>query len=338
MSTFSDCTITASSSEETRVSGSQLALTLYRTNVAVLLTGELGAGKTTFAQGFASGLGVEDQVTSPTYALEQRYRAFTHIDLYRLTEQQAKTFLQQSEGAEGIRLIEWADRTDLKSAGECIHVHIDDEDGKRKIRIRFLDEPVPEDTEIDKWIHAVRMPKHIRQHCLKVTEVADRFAKLLVESRGIVLRPQALHAAARVHDLLRFVDFKTWDGDDVYAKTPDDVQKIWSTLKDRYGIPHEEAAGKFLEERRYGAIGQIVRCHRGMDKEGSVVARTIEEKVLAYADKRVAFERAVTLEQRFDDFVRRYGNGRASDHHTLWLSVMKNIEAELFPEGPPKIT
>ncbi len=337
MSTFSDCTLTASSSAETRVSGRQLALTLYRTNVNILLTGELGAGKTTFAQGFASGLGVEDRVVSPTYALEQRYQKFTHIDLYRLTEQQAKTFLAQSEGAEGIRLIEWADRTDLKTAGECVHVHIDDEDGTRKIRIRFLDEPVPEDTEIDEWIHAVRMPKHIQEHSRKVAEVADRFAKFLVESRGIVLRPQALHAAARVHDLLRFVDFKTWDGDEVYEKTPDEIQKIWSALKDRYGMPHEEAAGKFLEERGYGAIGQIVRCHRGMDKEGSVLARTIEEKVLAYSDKRVAFDRAVTLNERFEDFVRRYGNGRASDHHTLWLSTMKTIETELFPEGPPTL-
>ncbi len=335
MSICSECTISASGSEETRFLGRQLALSLYRNDVTILLTGELGAGKTTFAQGFADGMGVQDRVVSPTYALEQRYSEFTHIDLYRLTKEQAQTFLDQLEIG-GIKLIEWANRVDLRNADPHIHIAIDEMNGGRRISIRFLDEAVPDDAEIDDWIHEVRMPKHIQAHSEKVTEVADALALQLLRKQ-VPLRPQALHAAARVHDLLRFVDFKTWNGDETYAKTSDADQEIWKSLKNTYGTPHEDAAGKFLVEKGYGIIGKIVRCHRGMDKDGSASATTIEQKLLAYADKRVAFDRVVTLDQRFEDFVERYGNGRKSDHHELWLSVMKTMEKDLFPDGPPTL-
>lgn len=335
MSIYSECTVSASTSEETRILGRQLASSLYSSNLTIFLTGELGAGKTTFAQGFAAGMGVLDRVVSPTYALEQRYSAFTHIDLYRLTREQAQTFLGQLETG-GIKLIEWADRVDLKNADPHIHISIGETNAGRKISIRFHDEAVPDDTEIDDWIREVRMPKHIQAHSEKVTEVTDALALNLL-GKQVPLRPQALHAAARVHDLLRFVDFKTWNGDETYAKTSDADQEIWKSLKHAYGTPHEDAAEKFLEERGYGIIGKIVRCHRGMDKDGSVSVATIEQKLLAYADKRVAFDRVVTLNERFEDFVKRYGNGRKSDHHELWLSVMKTMEKDLFPDGPPAL-
>ena len=54
-----------------------------------LLEGDLGVGKTVFAQGFAAGLGISGHVTSPTFTILQEYRngriPFYHFDLYRLT-------------------------------------------------------------------------------------------------------------------------------------------------------------------------------------------------------------------------------------------------------------
>ena len=105
MSIFSSCILRASNADKTASIGHSLANALYEQNGTILLTGELGVGKTTFAQGFATGLGVTDRVLSPTYALEQRHEKFTHIDLYRLTRDQAADFLRQSEDVGGIRLI-----------------------------------------------------------------------------------------------------------------------------------------------------------------------------------------------------------------------------------------
>lgn len=80
----------------------------------VTLEGDLGSGKTTFAQGFAKGLGIERVVKSPTYTIVREYpinddEEFIHIDAYRLEEGGAETvdfdYLMHDKT---IVLIEWA--------------------------------------------------------------------------------------------------------------------------------------------------------------------------------------------------------------------------------------
>ena len=111
MSIFETCVIDVASPAIMESAGRSLASTLYDKGLTITLSGELGAGKTTFARGFAKGLGIEEKVVSPTYALEQRYlETLSHIDLYRLNEGQAKEFLSHIEEFSGIRLIEWIER------------------------------------------------------------------------------------------------------------------------------------------------------------------------------------------------------------------------------------
>lgn len=80
----------------------------------ILLVGDLGAGKTVFAQGFASGLGIEDRVTSPTFALVQSYEGdmvMHHLDVYRLAHSSEVADLGLSEllDEDAVTLIEWGD-------------------------------------------------------------------------------------------------------------------------------------------------------------------------------------------------------------------------------------
>lgn len=78
------------SGEQTAALGAQLAATLQPGDV-VLISGELGAGKTTFVRGAARALGVDGPVTSPTFTIGQRHPAtgrvawVSHLDLYRLS-------------------------------------------------------------------------------------------------------------------------------------------------------------------------------------------------------------------------------------------------------------
>lgn len=81
----------------------------------LLLTGDLGAGKTTLSQGLAAGLGIEEPVTSPTFTLLNEYRGrlmFYHFDLYRLTAEEIESqgLYEYWEEPRGVVAIEWPER------------------------------------------------------------------------------------------------------------------------------------------------------------------------------------------------------------------------------------
>lgn len=86
---------------------------LARTGDLLLLVGDLGAGKTAFAQGFASGLGIDEAVTSPTFTLARSYEGrlqMNHLDVYRLENVGEAEDLGLGEMLEdGVTLIEWGD-------------------------------------------------------------------------------------------------------------------------------------------------------------------------------------------------------------------------------------
>ena len=110
--------------ETTRALGRLLARELP-TGAILLLSGPLGAGKTSLVQGLAEGLGISEAITSPTFALAQHYPQgepqLVHLDLYRL-EQPASAdelFLQEEEEARStgaLMAVEWPERLGLDLA------------------------------------------------------------------------------------------------------------------------------------------------------------------------------------------------------------------------------
>ena len=103
----------AATAEDTRSIGEAMA-PLLAAGDAIALTGELGAGKTTFAQGLVRGLGFEGHVVSPTFTLVREYRSgrlpVVHADVYRLERVQDVIDLELDQSAEdGVLLVEWGD-------------------------------------------------------------------------------------------------------------------------------------------------------------------------------------------------------------------------------------
>ena len=100
--------------DDTRAAGAALAPFLRPRDV-VVLTGELGAGKTTFVQGVAAGLGATEHVASPTFTLVREYVSgrvpLAHVDLYRLDREQdvLDLALDELEDGERVLLVEWGD-------------------------------------------------------------------------------------------------------------------------------------------------------------------------------------------------------------------------------------
>ena len=98
-----------------------------RSGDVIVLSGEMGAGKTAFAQGFGAALGVDGPMTSPTYTLVHSYEVgrltLHHADLYRLDTHHQVADLGLSELVEddGILLVEWGDPV-AASLGDHLHV------------------------------------------------------------------------------------------------------------------------------------------------------------------------------------------------------------------------
>ena len=126
-------TITTHSQDETADVGRTLASSLAPGSV-LLLSGDLGAGKTALVHGLAEGLGVSpDEVSSPTFTLIQEYRGgrlkLVHVDLYRLNDAREIDELGLEElGLNSVLAIEWAEKLPRPIA-DAVSIHIDHGDG-----------------------------------------------------------------------------------------------------------------------------------------------------------------------------------------------------------------
>lgn len=101
------------SADDTRELASAVAL-LAGAGDTILLIGELGSGKTVFAQGFGRALGVSDQITSPTFTLMHEYEGrlrLLHLDIYRMDRLQEVIDLGLEELLDegAVALVEWGD-------------------------------------------------------------------------------------------------------------------------------------------------------------------------------------------------------------------------------------
>jgi tRNA threonylcarbamoyladenosine biosynthesis protein TsaE len=97
----------------------------------ITLTGELGVGKTTLAQSICRGYGVQEEVTSPTYALVHQYSAAKsvvfHIDLYRIESPDQLTNIGWDEivASRSLILVEWPERADSRLPEDHLPIDLD---------------------------------------------------------------------------------------------------------------------------------------------------------------------------------------------------------------------
>lgn len=119
--------------DDTRALAGEVA-TLAKPGDLIVLAGDLGSGKTAFAQGFARGLGVDEQVTSPAFVLVRTYEGrlpLVHLDVYRLDHMQELVDLGISELLDegAVTLVEWGDAVTPALPADFLEVRLDMADG-----------------------------------------------------------------------------------------------------------------------------------------------------------------------------------------------------------------
>lgn len=147
-------------SDDTKVAGEEFALVL-RPGDVILLSGQLGAGKTTFAQGVARGLGVVERVTSPTFTMVRQHecvneRGITtlhHADVYRVGTLDEVVDLALGELVEesALALVEWGEIASSVFGVEVMNVDfsIDENEGRALVVKGALTEGRVD--ELDVW-------------------------------------------------------------------------------------------------------------------------------------------------------------------------------------------
>ena len=123
--------INSTSEEMTREIAKKYAQSI-KSKCVISLVGDLGAGKTTFAKGFAQGLGVKDVVTSPTFTIMNEYQGKTmplyHFDMYRLSSMEEAINCGFEEYFDlsvlkGVVLVEWAEN--VSGLLPALHIEIE---------------------------------------------------------------------------------------------------------------------------------------------------------------------------------------------------------------------
>lgn len=119
-------------------------------NDIIVLTGELGSGKTKFVEGILSHFGLENEISSPTFTIVNEYQKnqikIYHFDVYRLEDSSEFYEIGGEEYFEnGICLIEWGELMEDVLPKEYLHITITKEDKNENIRIFYIE------TNLKKW-------------------------------------------------------------------------------------------------------------------------------------------------------------------------------------------
>lgn len=138
-------TASTTSVAETKQLGSALA-ELARPGDLLLLAGDLGAGKTAFAQGFGRGLGVTEPITSPTFTLAREYQGsrlrFHHLDAYRMEaiEEVFDVGLPELLDDDAVVLVEWGDAIAPAVPADYLEIRITlgEGDDDRDLEVRAI--------------------------------------------------------------------------------------------------------------------------------------------------------------------------------------------------------
>ncbi len=171
---------------------------------------------------------------------------------------------------------------------------------------RAVPGPAEQERLLDEW----GVPAHIRRHSRQVARVARVLGRWLREYGGQDLDPDLLEAAAVLHDVAK--------------------ARCLGSLQD-----HAKEGADILRGAGYAEVADLVGQHvelRGSRPHG----RVDEAEVLNYSDKRVRHEEVVSLAERFEDLIQRYGRNHAEAEARIranWERT-RRLEEKLFHRLP----
>ncbi len=191
---------------------------------------------------------------------------------------------------------------------------------------------IPTIEDCFKLLKQCHTPKHIIRHCEKTAEFAAELAQKIADN-GIEINIDFVHRACLLHDILRVCDIQK-HLNDIFDEpiTEQDLEK-WQKLKTAHnGLRHEDAAYEFLKNE-YPDLAIAIKKHAYKSLlDEKLKPRTIEEKIVYYADKRVMHDKVVPLKERLAEGHKRNESGHCKKTVDIDLvdSLILELEKEIF--------
>jgi len=174
--------------------------------------------------------------------------------------------------------------------------------------------------EISNLYKKYHVPIHVIAHMEQVKNICEVLADKFIK-KGYELNKTMLLNAALVHDLFRVCDFRIFDPAQFEQKMTKEDVKMWEHLREKYGkIGHVRAIGDFLRNRGEPKFAELVEKHDFYEID---TLKTLEEKILFYADKRVDHDKIVSLKNRFSEGTKR--NAKKGDNESLRIEIQNKI-------------
>ncbi|MCW1930617.1 MAG: HD domain-containing protein [Candidatus Kerfeldbacteria bacterium] len=188
---------------------------------------------------------------------------------------------------------------------------------------------LPSRKECELLWHEHATPHHVRAHAMQVSRIARALSRALI-SAGTCVRIDLVDRASLLHDLIRVTQWAKIDPSRLqYTPTPKELA-VWERQRRTFSnaIPHAQVTASVLEHH-YPELAHVIALHSFSSVNE---LRSIEEKIVYYADRRVAHDRIVSLTERMNEAEGRYPaeSPEAKERERVLRMSVYTLEEELF--------
>lgn len=179
--------------------------------------------------------------------------------------------------------------------------------------------------EAEQLLDEFHVPVNVRAHSLQVARIGEFLAQKLIEA-GEEVDVETVWIAGIIHDFVRVVDF-----DKIPKEGNEEDQLVWKELQKAHQGHHADIAAEILYEREEEGLAALVGKHRYTSITDVNAPTTWEEKLLYYADKRVAHDEIVSLQERLDEGKKRhFPNTPIDEEEEARREKIFALEKEIF--------
>ena len=279
----------------------------------VFLFGDVGVGKTTMLKGFSRGLGIEETINSPTFALVSEYqipknlaglRIFSHLDIYRVDGDSVLALPEIFEKLEDETLVlalEWAEKLPKHILPENrieIHFSVGTQNEGRDIELSFYDTSIPSDQEIRQILDECAVPVQIRKHTAVVTKVATFLAKKLM-AKNYAVDVNLVRSSALLHNILWMCEYKNFSREQFPSDIDESTWNTWNNLYNQYKEMHySEATSQFLKTKGHDSLADVILRH---NSDSAPETLTLEEMCVFLGNYYVVGEKITSIAERLSE-------------------------------------